>query len=655
MNFSLNRLFIFGCLCTLFVFLSCGTSNAKFVQNLEWFDKENLIKPIILTINNNKYDLDKDIDKIVDYLNNLPLDFYFLPERNRIGEDKKKCASNLQKNIYLLRPKIDELVELPADLTWSEDPFKDRNWQFWFHSWEFTDCLLAGYTAFEDKWYINRLKWLVFDWWNDNFTPDFPSKEFSWYDQTIPKRLHQMLRIFEFIRRNKALDNDFTRVALRAIYWHARILAEEEALYVKNHNHGLDQSFRLFEVSQIFQEYTQADSWEEVARKRLVGEIDFALTSEGVHKENSPEYHGWVSAYIAQINDFAEHYTGEAIKPSSKHLQEGGLKFITAITRPDGTYPPLGDTKHGIQIKASYPNLEQLGWYPHYQYLLTKGKLGSKPLESTLIFPESGYFIYRDKWDEPGQNTATQLIFKCDYLAKGHRHNDDGNILLYAMGEDWLIDAGMYGYKNDKYRQYITSPSAHNISFPYSAKDSSPYDRKTIKTLENRLDNYKENWGLIETDKTHAICSSNMFVGFQYRRILEIIGKKSFKLTDTLFPENSDDKNNYKFTTIFRIPDDKTFYIDSRNNIIIVLNSSKNVGLEIKYGGKIEYAKLIRGEEDELLSLESNSWLNMSPVKTIVFISQSKKYAVDFIISLISNPNLQDFERMTLKEVYYVN
>ena len=628
-------------------FLGSSISNAKSLTNKEWVKKENLTKQISLNINGEDLDLETDIDKIVVYYNNKPFDYFFLPNKKKINDKQKVCASNIKKNIYLLRPKIDKPVELPSNLTWTENPFNDRNWQFRFHSWKFTNCLLDGYTAFKDPWYLQRVKWLVSDWWIDNFKEEFPSKEFSWYDHTIPERLHHMLKIFEFLRKNNALDANFTKIVLRSIYWHARILAEEKPLYIKSHNHGLDQSMKLFETSQILPEFSLAPEWEKIAKKRLKNEINFALTSEGVHKENSPGYHTWISTYCAQINNFSKYYTGKPITTTdSEILQEGGLKFITAITRPDGTLPQLGDTSPHRKLQINYPLQKELSWYPYYQYVTTKGKTGERATETTTIFKKSGYFIYRDKWDNPGEDTAMHLIMKCGFLAKGHRHNDDGNILLYGLGEDWLIDAGIYGFEYNKYRSYILSPSAHNISLPYDIKLSHPRDSKKITSIEERFSEYKNNWGLVESNDTHAVCESHMFKGYTYKRTLEITGKRSFKLSDRLV---SDKKNSQDiYMTLFKVPDDKDIYINTNKRMVLILNTAKNSALKIHYLNDFSEIKIFRGRKGDIVSLETIGWSKMHPAKTIAFIDSATSYTANFELELISSPVLENFKKMSV-------
>ncbi|SEH06304.1 heparinase II/III family protein [Candidatus Venteria ishoeyi] len=622
-------------------FLTYSIVSAKTITNKEWFKEENLLQSITFYINGKSLDLDVNTKEIMKYYQDKPFDYYFMPKNKKVSDNKKKCAINIKKNIYTLRPKIDVPVTLPSNLSWSEDPFKDRNWRFWFHSWKFTDCLLSGYTEFQEQWYLKRLKWLVSDWWKDNFRPEFPAKEFSWHDHSTAKRLHEMLKIFEFVRREKALDQKFIRDALRSIFWHAQILSAED-IYIKNNNHGLDQSVSLFEVSQLFREFEYSEIWEKKSRERLENEISFALTTEGIHTENSPSYHGWVSAKCATINKFAKHYTDLAIVDNNI-LQDNGLRFLSVIAKPDRTLPLIGDTSNNLIAKATYPDLKKLSWYPFYQYVISQGKNGVKPKEIISFFPESGYYIYRDKWDEPGENTALHFIMKCGYNASGHRHNDDGTILLYGLGENWLIDSGIYGYRYDKYRNYITSPSAHNISFPYEYKDSTPTDKSKINSFDDRLKKYKNNWGFKQKE---PLCESHMYKGYTYIRKLNTKGNVIF-LSDSLLLDNSKANKSKKFITTFRVPLNKRVYINKNKKIIFVLNQSGSAALRIYYKKDFYNIKVFSGKGGEITSLETVGWLELKPSKTISFIDKSVNYRAEFELLVTKEiPSLLDFVLM---------
>ncbi len=652
----IKREYLIGLL--LVAFLNSENLVGNILTNKDWFKNENLTKSITMQIDDKTLDIDKDTKEIIAYYYKKPFDYFFLPKNSEITEKQKKCAQNIKINLYSISPNIkNEKTKLPSDFSWKEDPYKDVNWQFYFHGWHFADCLIGGYLSSKDQWYLNRLKWVVSDWWEDNFKVDYPSK-FSWYDHTIPKRLHKMLLIFEILRRNHALDESFTPVILRAIYFHAQILAKEKSLYIKSHNHGLDQSNILFETSQILPEFEEAPEWQKIATVRLKPEMNYALSSEGVHKENSPGYHLWVSAYCANINNFSKHFIGATITKNTQTLEEGGLKFIVAITKPNRKLSPLGDTGSNhipyiSKTKGNYPNLKTLSWYPYYQYLITVGRKGKKPKQTTIIFPKSGYFIYRDKWDEPGKNTAMHLVLKCGFLSKGHRQNDDGNILLYWEGEDWLIDAGQYGYGNSPYRSYAARPSAHNVSLPFGMRNSWPYDKKLTPTIEEHFEKFPNDWGIVESNSSYAMCRSHMYRGFTYQRELLITGKHSFSLKDSITQKKSSDSQY--FITLFKVPDDKEVYINKSKKTVLIINTSRSYGLKIKYHKPFKKIELYRGEEKELLSFETTGWKKMKPAKTVAFFDKNISYAATFDLHLVNSPDLKGFKKMHVQVKKEVN
>ena len=74
---------------------------------------------------------------------------------------------------YTLHPH--ETVELPHDPTWAENPLKDGNWQYQFHSLRFLRTLLGAWRATDDVAYRDRAIELLRDWLADNPRSDPPS------------------------------------------------------------------------------------------------------------------------------------------------------------------------------------------------------------------------------------------------------------------------------------------------------------------------------------------------------------------------------------------------------------------------------------------------------------------------------------------------
>ena len=64
-------------------------------------------------------------------------------------------------------------VELPRELTWSEDPFSSRSWVFYLHSLRPVEQLLGGYADEGEPAFLLRAKELIESWidWNTTVPP----------------------------------------------------------------------------------------------------------------------------------------------------------------------------------------------------------------------------------------------------------------------------------------------------------------------------------------------------------------------------------------------------------------------------------------------------------------------------------------------------
>lgn len=612
---------------TILMSLASVAAPAKTLSNKNWLQHSNLKQPIYLNIDGERLELRTNIGEVLSYYKNKPPDTVLLPDSTPPNEEPQ-CSQDLKENIYQLRP-FDPKIALPEDLAWSENPFEDRNWEFWFHNWKFSDCLMNGYRASGDIWYMERLKWLVQDWLRDNFTPNPPSEEFSWYDHTVPLRLRKLMTIWEFVRRFDALDTEFVDSVLRFVYWHGRILDEDEDLKVHNHNHGLDQADSLFLASAVFSELEQAENWRKNSLPRLQSELENLISAEGVVTENSPSYHVGHAASVFQRLARVAHYTGETLPGRLQSLENEVLKFATIIAQPDGFLPQIGDTQPNVRMRIFLPNLEKLPWYRHYQYVISGGTDGDQPDETRFIYPKTGYYIYRDKWDKPGQNTATQLILKCGFLAEGHRQDDDGNILLYGLGEPWLTDSGIFGYGSDRRRSYVRSYKGHNVTVPEGAETNRDIDQRNI---------YKDSWGITSYDRetlSSLSCESHMYEAYVYRRNLKILAERSFRVSDTVFSQNGQFKEG--IYTQFRIPDDKSIRVYPAEGIVRAIGKAGNT-MEILYDSSVvESIDVIRGEDPMGLSIDTAGWRTTTPVKTVRFFGmpEGNTYNVSFVVSLI--------------------
>ncbi|MDY6895735.1 MAG: heparinase II/III family protein, partial [Thermotogota bacterium] len=160
------------------------------------------------------------------------------------------------------------------------------------------------------------------------------------------------------------------------------------------------------------------------------------------------------------------------------------------------------------------------------------------------------------------------LIFKCGMLSRYHRHDDDLNILLYAYGEHWLIDSGMYNHQQkDPIRIYMRSPLAHNIPVVNGVN--------TIRDPSKA----KENWGIYEWYQTKECkivkAKTGMYKGLNIYREIRVDQKNNILIKDIIIQKDLPKRPVW----LFHVPSDKT--ITKQSNGVNILGKSQILNLEI--------------------------------------------------------------------------
>ncbi len=365
-------------------------------------------------------------------------------------------------------------VELPRELSWSEDPFSSSSWRFNLHSLRPVEQLLGAHVETGEAAFLKRSKELIESWIDRNVTLPPPSDR-SWHDHATAKRLKQMVLFWQH-RDRVAWNRSFLISLLSSIHLHAEILSLE-SFYTRQHNHGLCQSVSLVQTAVAFPEFVRSGTWQDIGRRRLRAEIGHSLTEEGVHRENSPLYHRYVLRLIATALSLNESGRASLIGPDLSRRVDRAYRYILHAALPNGEFPLFGDTDTN-QLAGWYPESPDPRGRPfavpehvvdrdEIVYALTRGREGNRPSDSETFafYSESGYAFFRSGW--PGKEDykdAIHLSFKADCLSPVHRHADLLSFCLYGFGERWVVDSGPYGHGEDNpFRRYMRSALAHNI------------------------------------------------------------------------------------------------------------------------------------------------------------------------------------------------
>jgi hypothetical protein len=481
---------------------------------------------------------------------------------------------------------------IPA-LKWNENPFSSLNWQWLHHQLISVHFLVAYAKKQHDPGAVEAAKAIVRSWAEANYKPSFPSPQ-SWNDHSTAYRLRTLLCLFEHLRADQSLDLDFTGDLLRMIDSHCRVLADER-FFSRHTNHGFDQAVILFWAAKAFPELSGASQWLQVSQGRLRDEIAYMFTQEGVHVENSPNYHTWLLGALEEVTVL----TDETSSSGLDWVLNDGWEYAAYALEPKGRFPLVGDDD-AYDFSQAHSSLSFPGCL-HFLYSASGGKAGTKPIMTDRVFPLSGYAVFRDAWHEPDTFKDTIfLFFKCGFLSNYHRHDDDLNFVLSALGQQWVIDSGLYGYDEDHpIRRYMLSVYAHNTVVVTGAqviRDVSEIPAPGSGIIEHG----------IEKNRSFVTGRSLMYRGYTVERRLEYLKPYSIVINDSVAVTTNGSPALPDFSVLFHIPSDKTVTVLPDNQVVISSTNSDRLLLAVKPSPV--RIKVISGKGDGTMS--GCSWVS---------------------------------------------
>ena len=219
-------------------------------------------------------------------------------------------------------------VRMPRDPTWTENPLRDRHWEFQYHSLRFVWDLVDDWRTTHDGRERDLALFLVRDWVRDN-PPARGKSPFAWNDHATAQRALVLACLAETFP-----DEAWTREALTT---HGRVLADP-AFYVRYGNHALNQDRGLLAAGCFLR---RAD-WIRLATDRLRSLVRESVDDQGVTNEQAVFYEGYnyheYSAAAGRLRD-----CGVKAPPDLKRIDRMP-NFLAHATLPNGTYAVLGDT-----------------------------------------------------------------------------------------------------------------------------------------------------------------------------------------------------------------------------------------------------------------------------------------------------------------------
>ena len=420
---------------------------------------------------------------------------------------------------------------------------EDRNWWWQIQALPFLNWYMGAYAILSSDEKILSQQFICdsIKSWLYNANEHSP---LLWHDHASAFRLRNITNWLSFCLLNDdyefILNAGLDKPLTKTINNHIAFLLDEKN-YSKHTNHGFDQMFCLHTLCLSWPLFEQADFVLNVSCNRLVDELDFAFTNEGVHKENSPGYQRYM---LGKLNDLIllKKYGDTKLSFYAEEKYKKASEFFDAIILPNGKLPMIGDTDGDVFIK----------------------KIELKNGINVHDYSKSGYVIISgiDHLDKP-----YHLIIKNSHFSAYHRHDDDLSIHFFYDNKIILGDGGLGFYQEkDKKRILLRSADSHStILIPglFPIRDNSLLVNKPSLSVNG-----------------HIVTALSFSYGFMTKRTIDFSS-----ILDGNLHVKDEVVERSEFNTNFFIPaqhpikkDDNSFYIDFKDfhvNISLV-NTTAN-------------------------------------------------------------------------------
>ncbi|NOU71281.1 hypothetical protein GC098_07570 [Paenibacillus sp. LMG 31458] len=340
---------------------------------------------------------------------------------------------------------------------WSSNPtfnhYLEWTWQLNRH-WEW-EVLARRYRETGDEKYAEGLVNLFTSWVQQVVVPE-SGPGYGW--RTIECGL-RMGNAWPYALHACYRSPHFTDDVL--IDWYKSLL--EHAMRLRHHhrqgNWLLMEMNGLSHIGILCPEFREAENWKNYAQEMLIKELNRQLYPDGFQFELSTNYHEVTVINYFQVIQLYEAYR-LPIATELVNALENACSLHVKLMMPDGRLPDLNDGRW-LKVSAAASTPEAARRYPHrhdFLWALTEGQEGKPPIETSIPFTYSGYYVMRNGWDRQ----AVWAMFDAGPFGKGHQHEDKLNLLIHAYGKLLLTEGGNYAYDTSEMRSYVESTRSHN-------------------------------------------------------------------------------------------------------------------------------------------------------------------------------------------------
>lgn len=256
-------------------------------------------------------------------------------------------------------------------------------------------------------------------WMNEGFVRN---------DHAIAARVGVLARFWLHFRGLPEFDASVARSVLMQAA-RCRSYLADPSHFTAATNHGVMQNVALLQAAIAFPTLPDSEPVVAEAMRRLVLQLAFYLSTEGVVLEHSAGYHAFGLRLIDQAVELAR-ALGQGVPGDWISKRARGEMFLEALKRPDGSLPIYGNTSGEVG-----------------------GGLPIDPCRAPGVmadlYPVSGYAVWRvcdGPNGGPFVTSAHTTILWSHFPGHGHKLADEASVVLWAQGRPWVTNVGYWPY-----------------------------------------------------------------------------------------------------------------------------------------------------------------------------------------------------------------
>jgi len=418
------------------------------------------------------------------------LDYYrkTLPARcpTGIGEElgpvfqqnRNDLADKYLRRIFCLG---DTCVDLSGNLNWMTAAHGDLEWTCTLARHHHLPVLAEAYEKTGSECFAQETITQMLHWIDNTPRPSYPDKVLRQYigdkylkvKQSNWRPLEVGFRIGEtwpqalsiLISSRNMLPEKWARIMLSAY---------DQAAYLSKYrwtigNHSILEAAMLSVFCILFREFKDTETWLKECVGYLLDSRDRMFYADGYSREMSGGYR-WVmvKGYLTLYQVALQNKTADILPSDFAAWIHKIAKAELYHLKPDFSVPVTNESNTGARRESQLRRVHNIFNDPEIQYVLSNGKSGKCPKDTSWFYHDAKIGIMRSGW------TSDSLYLSMDMGQKGgHTIGDQLSVDVSAYGRPFLSNCGRWRYTtspNDvgwmDWAQYFKSSAACNTIIP---------------------------------------------------------------------------------------------------------------------------------------------------------------------------------------------